>query len=403
MTRLRYLANARIPTEKAHGLQIMQNCEAFADAGAQVTLWAAARINTPELRRVADPFAFYGVNPNFSLHRIPCLDFQHLVGERIRLLTRLAFFLQVLTYTLAATIGALLTRADVYYTRDLPTVLALSLIKPRRNIAYEPHRRSQSRIGQALQNLAVRRAGTIIPVTARLAEDLIAGGADAARVRTAHDGIRRARFENMPDSRTARQQIGWPQDVLIVGYIGRLHTMSMDKGVGSLLQALVQLKSQDIALALVGGPDAMADALRLQWQAAGLPDAHFLYAGQVPAADVPLYLSAFDVCTMPLPYTTHFAYYASPLKLFEYMAACRPVIASAMPAWADVVTDGESALLVPPGDVDALAAAIQRLQADPALREKLAACAYARVMTYYTWESRTQAILAKISEPVGAA
>ena len=50
--RLIYIANIRLPTEKAHGLQIVQNCEAFADAGADVSLWAAARQNTPELRAV---------------------------------------------------------------------------------------------------------------------------------------------------------------------------------------------------------------------------------------------------------------------------------------------------------------------------------------------------------------
>ncbi|MBZ0293296.1 MAG: glycosyltransferase, partial [Anaerolineae bacterium] len=353
---------------------------------------------TPELRQVKAPFAFYGVEVNFKLRRILSFDLQQLVGERIRLLTRLAFFLQVFTYTLATLIAALFARADVYYSRDLPTVLVLSLIKPRRCIAYEPHRRSQSSLGQRLQNLAVRRAGTVIPITPQLAEDLIAGGADAAHVLVAHDGIRRARFEHVPDQRRAREHIGWPQDAFIVGYVGRLHTMSMDKGLGILIDALAQLQPGTVALALVGGPDTMAAVLQRQWQKAGLPASHFLYAGQVSAPEVPLYLSAFDVCAMPHPYTTQFARYTSPLKLFEYMASQRPIVASAMPGWADVVTDGESALLVPPGDADALAAAIQHLQADATLREVLAACAYAQVMAHYTWEARAQAILAKISD-----
>ncbi len=396
MTRLLYIANARIPTEKAHGLQIMQNCEAFAEAGAAVTLWAARRFNTPEMRVVDDPFAYYGVAHNFALRRLPCIDLLLWVGERFRLLTRFAFLLQVTTFTLSALLLALLARADVYYSRDLPVVLALSLVRPRRAIAYEPHRRSHSRVGRWLQNLAVRRAGTVIPITPTLAADLIADGADAGRVLAAHDGIRRGRFANMPDQAQARRELGWPQQAFIVGYVGRLHTMAMDKGVGLLIDALREVPG--VTLALVGGPDAMAEALRHQWLACGLPEAGFLYAGHVPAPRVPLYLSAFDVCAMPHPHTSQFARYTSPLKLFEYMAARRAIIASEMPGWADVVADGESALLVPPGDVDALTVAIRRLQGDPALRARLADCAYQRVMARYTWDARAQAILTKIME-----
>ena len=394
MTHLLYIANARIPTEKAHGLQIMQNCEAFADAGMRVTLWAARRINTPDMRGIHDPYAYYGVKANFDLKRIPCLDALVWVGERNRLLTRGAFFLQVATFTLMAAILALFTRADMYYSRDLPVILALSLIKPSQRIAYEPHRRSQSGLGKWLQDLAVRRAGTTIPITPRLADDLITDGAEADRILPAHDGIRRERFAQMPDQTTARREIGWPEDVFIVGYVGRLHTLSMDKGVGILIEALRGF--DQVGLGLVGGPDEMAATLREQWIRAGLAPEYFLYSGQVTAPQVPLYLSAFDVCAMPHPQTKQFARYTSPLKLFEYMASGRPIIASDMPGWADVVTDGESALLVAPSDVAALREAITRLRDNPALGAQLAANARQRVLQHYTWDARARHILDKI-------
>ena len=66
MPKLLYLANIRLPTEKAHGLQIMQNCEAFTDAGAEVRLWVARRVNTAEMAAVKDVWAHYGVQPKFS-------------------------------------------------------------------------------------------------------------------------------------------------------------------------------------------------------------------------------------------------------------------------------------------------------------------------------------------------
>src|SRR5690606_14015551 len=231
MTRLLYLANARIPTEKAHGLQIMQNCEALADAGAAVTLWAARRINTPEMRAIADPWAHYGIRRNFELRRVPCLDLQPWARQDVYILRKGTFLLQYATYLVMLLVMLLAARFDVYYTRDLPAALLLSLLKPRHKIAYEPHRLSKSGIGGWLQTQAARRCGAVFPVTPYLAQALIERGADLARVQVAHDGIRRRRFSNLPEQAAARAQIGWPQQAFIVGYVGRLHTMSMDKGV----------------------------------------------------------------------------------------------------------------------------------------------------------------------------
>ena len=161
--KLLYLANARIPTEKAHGLQIMQNCEAFADHGAAVSLWAARRVNTHAMNQIDDPWTHYGVTRNFSLWHVPCLDLQWLANDDITILRRGAFFLQVATYTIVMLLKVLFTQADVYYSRDLLTVFLLTFVKPRHKIAYEPHRLSNSRPGRWLQTTAVQRVGSVFP------------------------------------------------------------------------------------------------------------------------------------------------------------------------------------------------------------------------------------------------
>ena len=390
--KLLYLANARIPTEKAHGLQIMQNCEAFSEAGADVTLWAARRFN-PGGRGV-DPWAHYGVARNFRLRRLPCIDLHPLVPERTDLLAKLVFFLQLGSYALAALIGALFTRADIYYSRDAITLLLLSLIKPRRALAYEAHKYAPTGRGRWLQRATLRRVGTVIAITPSLRADLIALGADASRTMTAHDGVQAARFAAVPDRAAARRALRWPADRFIVGYVGRLHTLALDKGVGLLVDALARVEGA--ALALVGGPDDMAEALRARWIGHGLPPERFTYVGQVAPDTVPTYLHACDVCAMPHPDNPQFARATSPLKLFEYMAAGRAVVASDLPGWADVVRDGETALLVPAGDVAALTAALDRLRRDPALAERLGAAARARALDHYTWAARARAILAFI-------
>jgi glycosyltransferase involved in cell wall biosynthesis len=392
--KLLYCANIRVPTEKAHGLQIMQNCEAFADGGAEVTLWVARRWDTSPLGKVRDVWAHYGVKRSFSLCRLPTLDLIPLVPERTDILARVVFGVQMLTYTGVLLFLALFAQVDVYYSRDVPSLLALSLVKPRRKLAYEAHSLARGRGGKWLQKRTVRRCGSIFAVTRKLADDLIALGADPTQTHVAHDGVRRERFANLPSQLEARKYLGWSEDAFVVGYVGRLHTMTMDKGVGLLIDALAKIG--DASIALVGGPDDIATTLKQQWIERGQHKEQFLYAGQVAPEHVPLYLSAFDVCAMPFPWTDHFAYYASPIKLFEYMAAQRAIVASDLPSTAEVLTDGDSGLLVPPSDVDALATAIIRLRDDPALCERLANKAYELVMSHYTWEARAKHILAQV-------
>ncbi len=405
MPKLVYFANIRLPTEKAHGLQIMQNCEAFAGAGAEVHLWAARRVNTPEMRCINDVWAHYGVRQNFQVRRVPCLDLMPFVPPDSRA-SQVMFYLQAMTYTLMLLIAALFTRADIYYSRDTFTLFALSLIKPRKSLVYEAHMLASGRSGCWIQRQVVRRVGAVIPITRKLQEDLQkldqppSQPSPPSKVRrkylVAHDGIRKERFDNIPSQAAARLQIGWPQDAFIVGYVGRLQTLTADKGVRTLVDALAQVGN--VSLGLVGGPDNMAEALRQHWMKIGLGTDQFLYAGQVAPDKVPLYLAALDVCAIPLPWTTHFAYYTSPMKLFEYMASGRAIIASDLPSIAEVIKDGETALLVPPSDVSALGEAIRRLHDDSSLRQRLADAAYAEVMAHYTWAARARNILTAIQE-----
>ncbi len=396
MSDLLYVSVARFPTEKAHGLQIAQNCEAFAQAGYDVRLWVAGRNNTPAMRAVENPYTHYGIDETFRMEWLPVLDTYWLTGGKLAL-ERLAFYLMIVSYVVVMGLRLLLqpdNRADVYYSRDEALLLALSLFLPADKLAYEAHLFSQT--GGRLQQLLIGRVGHIIAITPRLHDDLIAQrGADPQCVIVAHDGFRRERFAHLPDSSTARRFAGWPDDdAFIVGFVGRLHMLNVDKGVGTLVKAAAQIPN--VHLALVGGPDNMAEQFRQQWLNLGQDDARFLYTGQVAPDDVPRYLRAFAVCAMPHPFTEQFAYYTSPLKLFEYMAAGRAVIASDLPGWSDVLRHEQNALLVPSGDVTALADALQRLKNDATLRATLAETAQKEAFAHYTWQARAEHIRAHL-------
>ncbi|MHB8625558.1 MAG: glycosyltransferase [Aggregatilineales bacterium] len=380
-----YLANIRLPTEKAHGLQIMQMCEAFAQQpDVTLTLYAARRLNTPELAAVQDVWLYYGVTSNFALRRVPCLDLLRWLPGRV------GFAIQTLTYLFALGLTLHFHRADVYYSRDPLTLLMLSLFVPRRQLCYEAHQLSTAR----WQKYCVRRVGTVVAVTAALAEQMKTRGATSIVI--AHDGFRTARFANLPDQSAARRTLHWPEDAFIVGYVGRLQTMGISKGVETLIDAIARLSPDPVALCLLGGPDDQGALLRKQWLECGLAPELFLYGGAVAADRVPLYITAFDVCAMPLPWTEHFAYYASALKLFEYMAAGRALLATDLPGTAEVVRDNYSALLVKAGDPDAMADGLRRLKADPDLRARLATQAQ-RDVAQYAWDRRAARIMQAIT------
>ncbi len=394
MKQFHYVGNIRLPTEKAHGLQIMHNCEALA-AHADVTLYPGRLGQPPELRGL-DPWVYYDLPPAFTIRAVPCIDLIGLTGGRTNAFSQAVFYLQTATYSLS--LLAMLRRAApdaVYYGRH-PLVLAfLRRFKPARRIFWEVHSLSAEPGRRQAQADLARQIGGAIAVTAHLAERLIGLGVPAERVLVAPDGIRAARFQGLPTPAEARAALGLPPEAVIVGYLGRLHTLNMGKGVDDLIQAIARA-DRPLHLLLVGGPDDLAARYRQQWTGLGLPGERFHALGQVPAAEVPRALAAFDVAAMPFPWTEHFAYYASPIKLFEYMAGGRAILATDLPSTAEIVADGETALLVPPSDVGAMAAALVRLHDDPELRARLGAAARRLAFERYTWGARAKAIMAFI-------
>lgn len=383
MGRLLYIANARMPNEKAHGYQIAQMCEAFALAGQQVRLVVPRRVNTAEMNAIGDAWAYYSVRRNFEIITLPCLDLIWALDSQ------LAFLLQTFTFIVSLLVWLPFQSHEILFTRDHFVAAILCLLPARHKLIYEVHGKFRSALGLRLQKWLLRRVRRVVSLTGTMAAQLEALG--ARNVLVAHDGVRPERFENIPSLFQARLELAIPEAAFVACYAGRLHTMGMEKGLGVFVEAAARVDS--LYFLLVGGPAEDVEALRQKWCDLGLPSDHFVAVGDVLPAEVPRYLAAADVCLITSPRNEFFAAETSPMKLFEYMMMGKAILASDLPSTREVVKHGESAYLVPPSDVEALAAALVALRDDPDLRERLGEGAKREVLAY-TWLARADRILA---------
>ena len=354
--RMLYLSTARIPSEKAHAYQIVKMCEAFARQEADVTLLYQKRDNSAWTQDIHDVFAYYGVRVPFAMKQLFCFELPFL-GER---LARLQFYAGLVCY-LAAAVYFIISRRksiDVIYCRDKFSLMVLGVLTAILHIPvfYEAHDFPQSLVW--LQFLFFQQTNGVIVLTEQLKNRFLQRGLPAAKILVAHSAVDLELFESnkqrVPD---VRAQLEIPPEAFLIGYVGRFVTMDQEKGMRELIEAMQQVADSPVPvyLACIGGPmNAVAAYLDLI-DGLGLNRERFKFHDLVPAGDVPSYIAAFDLAAMPFPWTAHYAFNMSPLKMFEYMAAEKPIVATRLPTVMEVLFDGVNAILTEPDNPAALA------------------------------------------------
>jgi len=391
--RLIYVANARLPTEKAHGFQVAKMCQAFAALGCDVELWHPRRRRSAEGPGDATIFDYYGIPHVYRVRRMRNLDPMALIDSLPPLVWGALFTLHALAWGLCAACAAARRRADLYYTRDASVALWLVLLGC--PTVCELHRGASGSARWVLRLVGRRRAlRAVIAITEPGRRHVVRAGAPGGKVRVAPDGVDLSMFEGLPSRDECRRQLGLPTERRIVGYIGRFRTMEMEKGIPDLVDAVARLSDspQPPLLLCVGGPMEAVREYRKQARCRGIREDDLLFVDRVPNVRVPLWIRACDVVTLPLPSTPYFERLPSPMKLFEYLAAGVPIVASDLSSLREVLTHGVDAWLVEAGHPDALAAGILRVLEDEQLGRALAAAA-GRQALGHGWDRRAASIL----------
>jgi GT2 family glycosyltransferase len=190
------------------------------------------------------------------------------------------------------------------------------------------------------------------------------------------DGVSPGLFSTVPGERKKNKIV----------YVGQLYPW---KGAGTLIEALKELPGGELHLA--GGSEERIRELKESAGRLGVSE-RAIFHGQVTPEQVRAHLAEAAVAVLPLTRELIAASFTSPLKLFEYMAAGVPIVASDVPSIREVLSDGVNAVLVPADDPLALAGGIQKILNDPAMGDRLAKRAAEDVFGY-TWEKRAEKLI----------
>lgn len=372
MTKVAYIANIRLPTEKAHGVQIMKTCEGLAHCGLDLTLIVPRRLNSIH----ADPFEFYGVEPYFSIKRIPCLD---LISFNI--LGSLGFFIESFSFFMFLKPYLKKMNFDVYYTRDQLLADWLSR-RDEKPLVYEVHSLPEKKMPKFYKRIW-ENVSSFVVISQGLKDDLIKQGVHQNSVVIARDAVDLAMFDIKESREACREKLGLDHGEKMLVYTGHLYGW---KGADTLADAASLLDS-DIHVYFVGGTEDDVKRFKNTYQSDRV---HIL--GWKPQREMPFWQKAADVLILPNSAERRIStHYTSPLKLFEYMVSGRPIVCSDIPSLREVL-GGEEAVFFKPDDPASLAQAVKDVFARLPEREKIADSVRLRALKLYGWPARSECI-----------
>ena len=376
--------NLRLPSEKAAGLQTMTMAAEFSRLG-PVTLLVPDR-GQHDTHYGQDPFAFYGIAKTFTIHKTACLDWAWLKA----ISERWWFFLLNFSFLISAYLSLRwqITRHDSLYTRDAQLLPILSRLRRKKGCRFfwECHA-----VPSDIPKITQINPDGLITLTAVMQARFEDNGFPKSKTLVAHDGVHLAPYADNTPKVALRKCLNLPEDKIIFTYVGRFQTLGKEKGIPEIIRAAAQFNEQQNLLFLfVGGPmEAVKDYLYVA-KAAGTNLALLEFRDRITHEQVPAVLKASDALLMPFPKEPHYEVNMSPLKMFEYLAAGRAIVASDLATIREVLTDKE-ALFCTPGDANSLAKAIKTLASDPALIQKLGSAGVA-LAKKYTWTQRADSI-----------
>ena len=371
--KIAYVANSRVPSNAANSIQVMKMCNAFAAHGHQVVLFAkrsAPHVSLDTLQ------TFYGTEQPLTVHFYPEVK---TVGKRY---VHRAFLASKL----------LVESPDLVFGRDITASYLAAQLGFRTMIELHAHveEYSDSYAACILKILHHKKLERAIVTSHTLKAALVQDFAiDERLLLPLHNGA------DLPPTEEA---IPLPEGPLHVGYIGHLYRGKGMEVIGELVKRCPWAHFH-----IIGGRSQDVE----QWKDALASHTNITFYGFMAPREVAAYRNAMDVLLLPYQRQVYIkdnteptnGRWMTPLKLFEYMAAGKAIIASRLEVTQEILLHRDDALLCDPERLDDWVDALRELHENASLRTLLGINAQAKLTQELTWHTRTQKILATMNEP----
>ena len=376
-----YLSNSRFPSEMANTVQIMNMCDAMTEYGFKVNLLKPYRVN--QLKGASrDLYEFYNLSTRFNIHTVKFIDLPLLekfipsmMFRSLNYLNNMVWENYLVNYYIKN-----YTNDLVYMRHTLPFALyKISKLNIPAIIEFHgmPSKRYIGYYKEAFSN-----SNKFIPLalTKLLAEDIAEVlNIDLANILVLPGAVDINKFGgNKIVSNIAKKKLN-------ITYVGSLIP---NRGVDTLMIAAKALK--ELNFTIIGGVGEDLNKMKLYKEKNGLSNVNLL--GYKPQKDLPLYYQQSDILILPMTgKEVHTIRYASPNKLFEYMASGKPIIASDLISIREILTNNESILLFEPDNSIDLINKIKLLSSNPDFMIKLSKNSR-HLAKQYSWISRVEKI-----------
>lgn len=345
----------------------MKVCQAFRRLGHEVMLWLPGPDPDVTWEQLAE---HYGLQTSFEIRWLTGMD-----------------MLRRYDFGIRAVIKAMDWSADIMYAWPLQSACLASTLN--QSTLFEVHDRPRGNFGPLLFRLMLLGRGLrrILPISDAL-DAWLEGRYRVSLTRcdslVIRSGVDLEGYRDLPDPSQARQQLGL-SEALTVGYTGHLYP---GRGIDLLFE--LAKRNRDTQFLWAGGTESSVESWKRKLESDNVTNV--VLTGFISQEELPLYQAACEILVMPYEKTitvssgAHTEKFASPMKVFEYMASGRAILSSDLPVLREVLHEGIAAFALPE-DLESWDRQLKDLMADPKLRSDFAKASRAEAGKY-SWEAR---------------